>query len=238
MAHQRNVLGNDRVFDVKAYWCWLSKLVVNLWSRVSFFANAKKPKSSQTPAKNAEWSWVSYPLSMTQVGTPAKHWTCTIGDMVFIGNGTVVLGGRAYIDGAPINCKFAGCVAHRKEGFRNVLTVYVASERCKYYFSYEADWWYRHVKVRGPATGIGHLLRQYIGHYGGFFGAIFWAIEIGFKCLTWLFWVYLAIAAVCWLVGLLFYAVRACLAVNTAGVDAITWDIHLVQFAVSWLCAR
>jgi hypothetical protein len=100
--------------------------------------------------------------------------TCQFGDIVFKGDGTVVLGNRAFVDGQPINgFRFTGGVAKRPAGFKQTLEI-AAPDNETYHFGYYSGWWYRFLPIdahSAPERGLGYWVRREIATHG-VFGAL------------------------------------------------------------------
>jgi hypothetical protein len=113
--------------------------------------------------------------------------THTIGELVFKGDGTVIIGNRAFVDSQPIRGHaFAGGTADRRRGFAETLMVHVPSERRRYFFQYRYDIWWRLVPTRNPPPRtLSYSWRRDCSNYGFIGAAIIWAITIGFRVVVW-----------------------------------------------------
>lgn len=81
--------------------------------------------------RRCEWKW--YLLSTDINGI----WT--MGDVVLLPSGSVVIKGTSYADGLSIDHVFGQCKATRPSGFRKCLLIEDGVE--KYFFAYLCNWY-------------------------------------------------------------------------------------------------
>jgi hypothetical protein len=162
-------------------------------------------------------SWESHLLPMTGVQKDEEGndiytpWaTCQLGDIVFKGDGVVMLAGRAFVDGQRIDgFRFTGGVAKRQAGFKQTLAIEAADGET-YYFGYRCGWWYRFLPIdaqSAPKRGLAYWIHREIATHG-VLGALvrLWQLAMGLVGRAFIvLWVAIVIFGL--LSGNVFYAI-------------------------------
>jgi hypothetical protein len=139
-------------------------------------ANAMSSHTSTTlPPTNTlaqrKTTWRAFPIQ------PKPDLPYTMGDLVFLPSGSVVIGNTSFADGKAIDHRFGSYRATRPPGFGKTLAIEDGTETYYFYF---LEAWYRAVPEECEYTGVSFMVRQNIGRFGLVLGSLLtlWRIAL------------------------------------------------------------